>query len=132
MEKLILALVTTSRNLRPYFQAHTIKVLIEYLMKQILHKPETSGRLIKWAIELSEFDIRYKLRTAVKWQILADFIMEFTPAESTEGTQLTPNLSIWRLSVDGATNAQGNGADPDLSRWDRRGICPQIYLPTLQ
>ena len=86
MEKLILALVTTSRKLQPYFQAHTVEVPIEYPMKQILHKPETSGRLIKWAIELSEFDIRYKLRTAVKGQILADFIMEFIQAESTEAT----------------------------------------------
>ena len=35
--------------------------------------------------------------------------MEFTPGESTEATQLTPYLPIWRLSVDGATNAQGSG-----------------------
>ena len=105
MEKLILALVTTSRKLRPYFQAQTVEVLTEYPMKQILHKPETSGRLIKWAIELSEFDIRYKSRTTMKGQILADFIMEFTLAESTEATQLTPDLPIWILSVDGATNA---------------------------
>ena len=66
MEKLILALVTTARRLRPYFQAHIIEIPIEHPMKQILHKPETSGRLIKWAIELSEFDIKYKPRTAVK------------------------------------------------------------------
>ena len=109
MEKLILALVTTSRKLRLYFQAHSVKVPAEYPMKQILHKPETSGRLIKWAIELSEFDIRYKPRTAVKGQILADFIMEFTPAQSTKVTQLAPDLLIWRLSVDGAANAQGSG-----------------------
>ena len=94
MEKLILALVTTSRKLRPYFQAHTVEVPTEYPMKQILHKPETSGRLIKWTIELSEFDIRYKPRTSVKGQILAGFIMEFTPTESTEATQLTPDLPI--------------------------------------
>ena len=110
MEKLILALVTTFRKLRPYFQAHTIEVRTEYLMKQILHKPETFGRLIKWAIELSEFDIRYKPRTAVKGQILANFIMEFIPVESTKATQLTPDLPIWRLSVDAAANAQGSGA----------------------
>ena len=79
MEKLILALLTTSRKLQPYFQAHTVEVPTEYPMKQILHKPETSGRLIKWAIELSEFDIRYKPRIAVKGQILVDFITEFTP-----------------------------------------------------
>ena len=86
MEKLILALVTTSRKLRPYFQAHTLKVITEYPMKQILHKPETSRWQIKWAIELSEFDTRYKPRTAVKGHILVDFIMEFTLAQSTEAT----------------------------------------------
>ena len=66
MEKLILALVTVARKLRPYFQAHTIEVPTEYLMKQVLHKPETSRRLMKWAIELSEFDIRYKPKTVIK------------------------------------------------------------------
>ena len=94
MENLILALVTTSRKLRPYFQAHTIEVPTEYPMKQILHKPETSERLIKWAIELSEFNIRYKLRTSINGHILEDFIMEFTPTEPAEATQLTPNLPI--------------------------------------
>ena len=75
MEKLILALITTSRKLQPYFQGHTVEVSTEYPMKKILHKPETSGRLMKWAIELSEFDIKYKLRTVVKGKILADFII---------------------------------------------------------
>ena len=98
MEKLILALVTTAKKLRPYFQAHTIEVPTEHPMRQIQHKPETSGRLIKWAIDLSEFDIRYKLRMEVKGQVLTDFIVEFTPsntpAQPTETTQLAPNLSI--------------------------------------
>ena len=109
MEKLILALVTTARKLRPYFQAYTIEIPIEYRMKKVLHKPETSGRLMKWAIELSEFDIKYKQKTAIKGQILADFVMEFTLVELTEATQTTPDLPIWRLSVDGAANAQGSG-----------------------
>ena len=110
MEKLILALVTAARKLRPYFQAHTIKVPTEYPMKQVLHKPETSGRLMKWAIELSEFDIRYKPKTAIKGQVLADFVMEFTSAEPAENTQALTDLPIWKLYVDGATNAQGSGA----------------------
>ena len=110
MEKLILALVTTPRKLRPYFQAHTVEVPTEYPMKQKLHKPKTSRRLMKWAIDLSEFDIRYKSRTTVKGQILADFIIEFTPAQSTEATQLALDLLIWKLSVNRAANAQGSGA----------------------
>ena len=64
---------------------------------------------MKWAIELSEFDIRYKPKTTIKGQILAEFVMEFTSAELTEATQPTTDLPIWRLSVDGATNTQGSG-----------------------
>ena len=122
MEKLILALVTTAIRLRPYFQAHTFEVTTEHPMRHILHKPETSGRMIKWAIELSEFDIRYKSRTMVKGQVLADFIVEFTPlntpAQPTKTTQLVPDLPIQRLSVDGATNSQGNGAGLILTSLD--------------
>ena len=81
MEKLILALVIAARKLRPYFQAHTIEVPMEYPMKQVLHKPKTSGRLMKWATELSEFDIRYRPKTAIKAQVLAYFVMEFTSAK---------------------------------------------------
>ena len=110
MEKLILALVTAARKLFPYFQAHTIEVPTEFPMKQVLHKPETSGRLMKWAIELSEFDIRYKPKTVIKGQVLADFVMEFTSAEPAKNAQTATDLSIWKLSVDGAANAQGNGA----------------------
>ena len=114
MEKLILALVTTAKRLRPYFQAHTIEIPIEHLMKQILHKPETLGRLIKWAIEMNEFDIRYNPRAAVKGQVLTDFIMEFTLSNTsmkpTETTQLAPDLPIWSLSINGAANSQGSGA----------------------
>ena len=110
MEKLILALVTTARKLRPYFQAHTIEVPKEYPMKQVLHKPETSGRLMKWAIELSEFDIRYRPKTAIKGQVLADFVMEFASAEPARDAQVETDLSTWKLFVDGASNAQGSGA----------------------
>ena len=111
MEKLILALVTAARKLRPYFQAHTIEIPTEHPMKQVLHKLETSGRLMKWAIELSEFDIKYKPKTTIKGHIWANFIMEFTSIELIEAAQTTFDLLIWRLSVDGTANAQGSGAD---------------------
>ena len=111
MEKLILAIVTAAQKLRPYFQAHTIEVPTEYPMKQVLHKPETSGRLMKWALELNEFDIRYKPERAIKGQVLAYFFMDFTPAELAEDTRATPDLPIWKLFVDGAANAQGSGTE---------------------
>ena len=126
MENLILSLITTSRKLRPYFQAHTIEVPTEYLMKQILYKQQTSGRLMKWAIELSEFDIRYKSRIVVKGQILEDFIIEFTLAQPKEATQLAPDLPIWKLSVDGVANAQGSGVGLILTSPD--GIDTEYVL----
>ena len=110
MEKLILALVTAARKLRQYFQAHTIEVPTEYPMKQVLHKLETFGRLMKWAIELSEFDIRYRSKTVIKGQVLANFVMEFASAEPARDAQAATDLSTWKLSVDGASNAQGSGA----------------------
>ena len=65
---------------------------------------------MKWAIELSEFDIIYKPKNEIKEQVLADFVMEFTSVEPAMNTQTMIDLPIWRLSVDGAANAQGSGA----------------------
>ena len=52
--------------------------------------------------------------------------MEFTPEQSTEATQLAPDLPIWRLSVDGAANAQGSGAGLILTSQD--GIDTEYVL----
>ena len=59
---------------------------------------------------MSEFDIRYKLKTAIKGQVLAEFVMEFTSTKPAENTQTMTDLPIWKLFVDGASNAQGSGA----------------------
>ncbi|XP_077252348.1 uncharacterized protein LOC143891690 [Tasmannia lanceolata] len=85
VEKLAYALIMAARKLRPYFQAHTIKDLTDQPLRQVLHKPDTSGRLVKWAVELSEFDIQYMPRPAIKAQVLADFVAECTiPQQITE------------------------------------------------
>jgi len=79
MEKLAFALVTASRKLRHYFQAHVINVLTDHPLNKAMNKLEVARRLIQWAIELSEFNVRYQLRSVIKVQALADFIVEFTP-----------------------------------------------------
>ena len=75
-ERVALALRMVSKKPRPYFQAHTIMVLTSSLIRAIINKPNTFGRLLKWVVELSEFDIEYRPKTAIKGQVLADFIME--------------------------------------------------------
>ena len=78
MEKLAFALITTAWKLKPYFQAHTIVVLTKQLLKRVMSSPEAAGRMALWAIELSKFDVQYRLRTVVKGQIVADFTAEYT------------------------------------------------------
>ncbi|KAL5574095.1 hypothetical protein UlMin_023692 [Ulmus minor] len=106
VEKLALALIIAACKLRPYFQAHTIIVPTKFPLKQILQKPDTSGRLAKWSIELGEFDVLFKPRTAIKGQALADFIAEFTyqPTSLESAKELVPSpSSLWHLYVDGSS-----------------------------
>ena len=82
IEKLAFALITTCRKLMHYFQVHVINVMTDHLLKKAMNKLEATGRLIQWAVELSEFDIKYLPRHAIKGQALADFIAEFTPSHN--------------------------------------------------
>ena len=59
LERLALALITSTRKLRHYFLAHPVVVLTNHPMKQVMRRPEVSGRLVKWAVELTQFDILY-------------------------------------------------------------------------
>lgn len=71
-----------ARKLRPYFRAHIINVLTDHPLKNALNKLEMARRLIQWAVELSEFDIEYREKEAIKAQALIDFIVEFTLAHN--------------------------------------------------
>ena len=60
--KVALALLNASKKLRPYFQAHSIIVLMDQQLRNILQKPKCSGRLTKWSIELSKYDVQFQPR----------------------------------------------------------------------
>ena len=81
MEKLAFALVTVARKLKPYFQAHTIIVLTDQPLKRAMSSLEAARRMALWVIELSEFNIQYRSRTAIKGHVVADFIVEYTQVE---------------------------------------------------
>ncbi|XP_018453716.2 uncharacterized protein LOC108824836 [Raphanus sativus] len=74
-------------------------------IRTILHSLSESGRLAKWAVELSEYDIDYRPKTSAKSQVLADFLMEL-PTKAI--TNKEPN-STWLLHVDGSSSKQGSG-----------------------
>ena len=79
LEKLALALMMASRKLAHYFHAHTIVVLTEFPLKALFEHADFSGRILKWAVELGQFDVKFQPRTAIKAQTLADFVAEFSP-----------------------------------------------------
>ncbi|CAL2254891.1 unnamed protein product [Prunus armeniaca] len=137
LEQLALTLVVSARRLRPYFQAHEITVLTNQPLRQVLQKPETSGRLVKWAIELGEFDIQFKPRPAEKGQAVADFISELTPPalsepsspsaiplapEKVDTERFNTSIPLWILHVDGSANQQGCGAGLVLTTPDGNKI----------
>ena len=106
IEKLAFALIIASRKLRHYFQAHVINVMTDHLLKEAMNKLEAVGRLIQWAVKLSEFDIKYQLRNAIKAQALADFIAEFTP--SYDDLDVMEDKK-WIIHVDGSSTQHIGG-----------------------
>ena len=86
IEKIAFALIVASRKLQPYFQANPILVMTDQPIKKSMNKPEATGRMVQWAIELNQFDIEYHPRSAIKAQALADFIAEFTILEDDNAT----------------------------------------------
>ena len=106
MEKLALALITAARKLKPYFQAHIIMVLMDQPLKKAMSSLEAAGRMALWAIELSEFDVWYRPRTAMKGQVVADFIAEYTQP----GDEGAKGQKLWTIHTDGSSNQHSGGA----------------------
>ncbi|CAL0314908.1 unnamed protein product [Lupinus luteus] len=102
LEKVAYALLVATRRLRQYFQSHATVVRTNQPIRQILHKPELAGRMIAWSVELSQFDIRFEPRTAIKSQVLSDFVAEMTAPVHSE--------QLWTIYVDGSSNPKGSGA----------------------
>ncbi|XP_024007922.1 uncharacterized protein LOC112083931 [Eutrema salsugineum] len=103
--KLALAVIMSARKLRPYFQSHSIVVLTNQPLRTILHSPSLSGRMAKWAVQLTEYDIEYHNKTSAKSQVLADFLVELPP----ELIQTDLPDEKWSLYVDGSSSSQGAG-----------------------
>ncbi|XP_050278273.1 uncharacterized protein LOC126719801 [Quercus robur] len=88
LKKAILAIVQATRKLPHYFQAHTVVVLTQLLLRSILRNTDYTGRIAKWGTILGAFDIRYMPRTAVKGQ---------------------QEHNWWKAHIDGAANQRGLG-----------------------
>lgn len=78
VEKFALTVVISTWCLRPYFEVHQVTVLNNQLLRIVLYKPDVSGWMMKYALELSAYVICYKVQEALKTQVLVDYVVEYT------------------------------------------------------
>jgi hypothetical protein len=118
VHKLLYAVLIASRKLHHYFQAHRISVVTSYSLKVVLHNPNVTENNAKWAGELAEFKLDFLPRHAVKGQVLADFVTDWTLLPCHPGgpgdSKLEVKASVftepqWILFFDGSSRKQGTG-----------------------
>ncbi|XP_074336598.1 uncharacterized protein LOC141673755 [Apium graveolens] len=127
MEKLVYALILASRKLRPYFQAHRVEVHTAYPLRQVLYKPESSGRMLKWAVELGQFDLEYVPRTVIKGQALADFLLEFDSEIDDKALfYATNNDAEYEALINGLKIALEMGVRKLIARSDSELVVNQV------
>ncbi|RVW31365.1 Retrovirus-related Pol polyprotein from transposon 17.6 [Vitis vinifera] len=107
IEQTTLVLKSVVQKLCLYFQAHQVTVLTNQPLKNIFHKLNLFGQMLKWVIKLSEYRIKYQPRLATKGQVMADFI-----AKLPQNLSQLPNFlgeGWWILHVDEASRASDAG-----------------------
>ena len=60
IEKIAYALLLAVRKFRVYLESHQGVVMTDQPLKKILHRPETSSRMIAWSIEISPYCLEYR------------------------------------------------------------------------
>ena len=96
----------TTKKVAHYFSDHTITVVSDAPLSEILHNRDATGRVAKWAIELLPLDIRFEAKKAIKSQAIADFLVEWT--EQQLPTQV--HSEHWTMFFDGSKMLNGSGA----------------------
>nr|AAX96740.1 retrotransposon protein, putative, Ty3-gypsy sub-class [Oryza sativa Japonica Group]ABA91942.1 retrotransposon protein, putative, Ty3-gypsy subclass [Oryza sativa Japonica Group] len=108
VQKLTGCMVALSRKLRHYFQAHRVTVVSSFHLGEVVRNKDVVGRIAKWVVELSQFDVHFVPRTAIKSQVLADFAADWTMPDNKSDNQI--DNETWTMAFDGALNSQGAGA----------------------
>jgi ribonuclease HI len=95
------AVVMVARKLKHYFQSYSTTIPTSYPLREILENKESSVRIGKWTIELSQYAIEFIARTVVKSQVLADVIADWSPSQGDEMNEDKPETP-WVMYCDGA------------------------------
>ena len=99
LEKVVLAIVHSTRKLPHYFQAHIIVVLTQLPLQALLRKSDYTGKITKLGTRLGAYDVKYMPRTAVKGKNLANFVAEFIEGTSEKEEAIMGILVISAIAV---------------------------------
>jgi hypothetical protein len=95
------------KKLQHFFECHSIVVVASTPLASIVNNPDATGRVSLWGITLGPWEITYQRQSAIKSQVLPDFIVESTEAQLPE---LTDMSNTWTIYVDGSKRISGAGA----------------------
>jgi hypothetical protein len=107
VQKLLYAILITSRKLRHYFDDHKNTVVTNFPLDDILHNRDATGCISKWAVELGALNIDFTPCKAIKSQALADFIAEWTEIQQPTTDAI---LDHWKMYFDRSLKLGGAGA----------------------
>ncbi|RVW21846.1 Retrovirus-related Pol polyprotein from transposon 17.6 [Vitis vinifera] len=118
IEHYCLALVWATRRLRHYMTEYSVH-LISRLdpLRYLFDRPALVGRLMRWLVLLTEFDIHYVTQKSIRESIVVDHLASLPVSDARaidddfpdEDVAAVTSLSGWRMYFDGAANHFGYG-----------------------
>lgn len=113
-----------SRKLKPYFQAHQIKVLSRQPLRKLIESRNHSRPMTVWADQLADLGLEYERKKTIKAQALADFITECTIRP------LVDEQDGWEVQIDKSSTKTGCRVGlvikPPVR--EKNGVCRQVRI----
>ena len=106
-QKLAMGIHLASQKLAHYFQDHSVTVVSEAPLAEIMNNRYATGRIAKWVLDLLPYDIHYQPKKAIKSQALVDFLAKWTEAQSIP----QPIPEHWTMFFDGSKMLNGQGQE---------------------
>ncbi|KAK1646783.1 hypothetical protein QYE76_064588 [Lolium multiflorum] len=106
-QKMTYGVFMAATKLKHYFEEHPMKVVSEAPISDIMGNKDASGRIAKWAIQLSPYVPVYERRDAIKSQALADFLVDWAEIQYKPPEH---KIEYWKMHFDGSKLKEGLGA----------------------